>query len=159
MSEQPPDFLTIEEAARVLRIGRTKAYAMSQEWRVTNGESGIKVCEARRPAPRPEGLARRAARRARPRSSRATRSRQAQRPQRRSRDSARRAEPNRRATHAGQARQATTHAASAPRRTATSSPSRSAEAAMHLPPTSRRPNQEATDECTARAGRWREIDR
>ncbi len=45
MSEQPPDLLTIEEAARVLRIGRTKAYAMSQEWRVTNGESGIKVCE------------------------------------------------------------------------------------------------------------------
>jgi hypothetical protein len=45
MSEQPPDLLTIEEAARVLRIGRTKAYAMSQEWRVTNGEAGIKVCE------------------------------------------------------------------------------------------------------------------
>lgn len=45
MTEQPPDLLTIEEAARVLRIGRTKAYAMSQEWRVTNGESGIKVCE------------------------------------------------------------------------------------------------------------------
>ncbi len=45
MSEQPPDLLTIEEAARVLRIGRTKAYAMSQEWRVTNGASGIKVCE------------------------------------------------------------------------------------------------------------------
>ena len=45
MSEQLPDLLTIEEAARVLRIGRTKAYAMSQEWRVTNGESGIKVCE------------------------------------------------------------------------------------------------------------------
>ncbi len=45
MSEQPPDLLTIEEAARVLRIGRTKAYAMSQEWRVTEGESGIKVCE------------------------------------------------------------------------------------------------------------------
>lgn len=40
-----PDFLTIEEAARVLRIGRTKAYAMGQEWRTTNGESGIKVRE------------------------------------------------------------------------------------------------------------------
>ncbi len=40
-----PDFLTIEEASRVLRIGRTKAYAMGQEWRVTDGESGIKVCE------------------------------------------------------------------------------------------------------------------
>ncbi len=44
MDERPPDFLTIEEAARVLRIGRTKAYAMSQEWRVTDGASGIKVC-------------------------------------------------------------------------------------------------------------------
>ena len=45
MSEQPPDLLTIEEAARVLRIGRTKAYAMGQEWRVTDGQSGIKVRE------------------------------------------------------------------------------------------------------------------
>lgn len=45
MSEQLPDLLTIDEAARVLRIGRTKAYAMSQEWRVTDGESGMKVCE------------------------------------------------------------------------------------------------------------------
>ena len=40
-----PDLLTIEEAARVLRIGRTKAYAMGQEWRVTDGQSGIKVKE------------------------------------------------------------------------------------------------------------------
>ena len=40
-----PDFLTVEEAGRVLRIGRTKAYAMGQEWRATKGESGIKVCE------------------------------------------------------------------------------------------------------------------
>ena len=40
-----PDLLTIEEAARVLRIGRTKAYAMGQEWRVTEGRSGIKVRE------------------------------------------------------------------------------------------------------------------
>ena len=45
MAEQVPNFLTIEEAARVLRIGRTKAYAMGQEWRVTNGKSGIKVRE------------------------------------------------------------------------------------------------------------------
>ncbi len=40
-----PDLLTSEEAARVLRIGRTKAYAMGQEWRVTEGRSGIKVRE------------------------------------------------------------------------------------------------------------------
>lgn len=40
-----PDLLTIEEAARVLRIGRTKAYAMGQEWRATDGASGLKVSE------------------------------------------------------------------------------------------------------------------
>ena len=45
MADRIPDFLTIEEAARLLRIGRTKAYAMSQEWRVTQGESGLKVCD------------------------------------------------------------------------------------------------------------------
>ncbi len=45
MDERPPDALTIEEAARVLRIGRMKAYAMSQEWRVTNGASGLMVRE------------------------------------------------------------------------------------------------------------------
>ena len=43
--EPVPDFLTIEETARVLRIGRTKAYAMGQQWRTTEGKSGIKVCE------------------------------------------------------------------------------------------------------------------
>jgi hypothetical protein len=40
-----PDLLTIEEAARVLRIGRTKAYAMGQEYRTTNTQSGMKVIE------------------------------------------------------------------------------------------------------------------
>ena len=40
-----PDLLTIEEAARVLRIGRTKAYAMGQEYRTTNARSGMKVIE------------------------------------------------------------------------------------------------------------------
>lgn len=45
MSEQPPDLLTIEEAARILRIGRTTAYAMGREWRVTDGRSGLKVSE------------------------------------------------------------------------------------------------------------------
>ena len=40
-----PDLLTIEEAARVLRIGRTKAYAMGQEYRATNARSGMKVIE------------------------------------------------------------------------------------------------------------------
>ena len=40
-----PDLLTIEEAARVLRIGRTKAYAMGQEYRTTNARNGMKVIE------------------------------------------------------------------------------------------------------------------
>ena len=40
-----PDVLTVEEAARVLRISRTTAYAMALEWRVTGGNSGLKVIE------------------------------------------------------------------------------------------------------------------
>jgi len=37
--------LTVEEAARVLRIGRTKAYALTQAWRDSGGEVGIPVIE------------------------------------------------------------------------------------------------------------------
>ncbi len=40
-----PDLLTVEEAARVLRIGRTKAYAMTVEWRRTHGKSGLPVVD------------------------------------------------------------------------------------------------------------------
>lgn len=40
-----PDLLTIEEAARVIRVGRTKAYAMAQEWRATGGRSGLPVVD------------------------------------------------------------------------------------------------------------------
>jgi excisionase family DNA binding protein len=32
-----PEFLTVEEAARVLRIGRTSAYLLAQHWRDTSG--------------------------------------------------------------------------------------------------------------------------
>jgi hypothetical protein len=39
----PPDFLTIEEAASILRIGRTAAYALAREYLVTNGLSGLPV--------------------------------------------------------------------------------------------------------------------
>ena len=38
-----PDFLTVEEAAAVLRIGRTSAYLLSQRWRFSNGQSGLPV--------------------------------------------------------------------------------------------------------------------
>jgi len=40
-----PDLLTVEEAARILRIGRTKAYAMAVEWRTTQGKSGLPVVD------------------------------------------------------------------------------------------------------------------
>ena len=38
-----PEFLTVEEAAAVLRIGRTSAYLLTQRWRHTRGESGLPV--------------------------------------------------------------------------------------------------------------------
>jgi hypothetical protein len=37
--------LTVEEAARVLRIGRTKAYALTREYRQTGGRSGLAVVD------------------------------------------------------------------------------------------------------------------
>ncbi len=40
-----PDLLTIEEATRVLRIGRTKGYAMAREWRATGGRCGLPVID------------------------------------------------------------------------------------------------------------------
>jgi excisionase family DNA binding protein len=36
-------FLTVEEAAEILRIGRTTAYALTREWRRTRGKSGLPV--------------------------------------------------------------------------------------------------------------------
>jgi Helix-turn-helix domain len=41
--DELPDFLTVEEAAAVLRIGRTSAYLLSQRWRFSGGESGLPV--------------------------------------------------------------------------------------------------------------------
>jgi len=38
-----PDFFTIEEAARVLRIGRTGAYELARAWRETDGREGLPV--------------------------------------------------------------------------------------------------------------------
>jgi hypothetical protein len=45
MSEALPAFLTVEEAGALLRIGRTKAYAMTAEWRATEGRSGLPVVD------------------------------------------------------------------------------------------------------------------
>ena len=44
-SSSEPQTLTVEEAANVLRIGRTAAYALAREWRATNGASGLPVLE------------------------------------------------------------------------------------------------------------------
>ena len=38
-----PAFLTVEEAAAVLRIGRTAAYEATRRWRATDGAEGIPV--------------------------------------------------------------------------------------------------------------------
>ncbi|MGA9597196.1 MAG: helix-turn-helix domain-containing protein [Acidimicrobiia bacterium] len=40
-----PLLLTVEEAGELLRIGRTKAYAMAREWRETGGHSGLPVVD------------------------------------------------------------------------------------------------------------------
>lgn len=36
-----PLMLTVEEAAKVLRVGRTTAYKLAEEWRITGGRSGL----------------------------------------------------------------------------------------------------------------------
>lgn len=42
-TEPLPNFLTVEEAAAILRIGRTVVYALTRQWRATDGEAGIPV--------------------------------------------------------------------------------------------------------------------
>jgi hypothetical protein len=42
-----PDFLTVEEAARVLRIGRTAAYLAAKRYRDTAGAEGLPVVAIR----------------------------------------------------------------------------------------------------------------
>ena len=42
-SPDPPDFLTVEEAARIVRIGRTTAYDIAREYETTAGASGLPV--------------------------------------------------------------------------------------------------------------------
>jgi hypothetical protein len=42
-TSEVPDFLTVEEAARVLRIGRTAAYALTRVWRQSGGREGLPV--------------------------------------------------------------------------------------------------------------------
>ena len=39
--DELPDFLTIEEAAKVLRIGRGQAYEQARVWRISGGKQGL----------------------------------------------------------------------------------------------------------------------
>lgn len=45
MDDRIPPFLTVEEASRLLKIGRTKAYGLTREWRATGGRSGLPVVD------------------------------------------------------------------------------------------------------------------
>ncbi|HSH58669.1 MAG TPA: helix-turn-helix domain-containing protein [Acidimicrobiales bacterium] len=45
MAERLPAFLTVVEAGVLLRVGRTKAYAMAREWRQSGGRSGLPVVD------------------------------------------------------------------------------------------------------------------
>jgi hypothetical protein len=38
-----PDFLTVEEAATVLRLGRSQAYELTRVYRATGGRRGLPV--------------------------------------------------------------------------------------------------------------------
>jgi transposase len=40
-----PDVLTVEEAAEILRISRNSAYALTRQWRETDGRAGLPVIE------------------------------------------------------------------------------------------------------------------
>ena len=38
-----PRFFTVEEAATILRIGRTHAYELARQWLATGGREGLQV--------------------------------------------------------------------------------------------------------------------
>lgn len=40
-----PDFLTMEETAEILRVGRNQVYELARVWRATGGERGVPVVE------------------------------------------------------------------------------------------------------------------
>jgi len=42
-ADAAPQFLTVEEAAALLRIGRTSAYELARRWLATSGREGLPV--------------------------------------------------------------------------------------------------------------------
>jgi excisionase family DNA binding protein len=54
-TDVPPDTLTVEEAARIVRIGRSTAYKLVKEYEETGGTSGLPMkwvgCQRRVPRP------------------------------------------------------------------------------------------------------------
>lgn len=52
---QPPEVLTVEEAAAILRISRNSAYALARRWLATKGAEGLPVVKLGRTlrVPRP----------------------------------------------------------------------------------------------------------
>ncbi len=41
MLDDLPPFLTVEQAAKVLQLGRSKSYELTVEWEQTGGNSGL----------------------------------------------------------------------------------------------------------------------
>ena len=41
MLDDLPPFLTVEQAGKVLQLGRSTSYALTVEWTVTGGTSGL----------------------------------------------------------------------------------------------------------------------
>ena len=41
MFDDLPPFMTVEQAAEVLQLGRSKTYALTSEWERTDGRSGL----------------------------------------------------------------------------------------------------------------------
>ena len=58
-----PQFLTVEEAAAVLRIGRTSAYELARRWLATSGREGLPVIRLGRTLRVPEAALERLAHR------------------------------------------------------------------------------------------------
>lgn len=56
VGEDPPDFLTVEEAAEVLRIGRTAAYQLARRYIDTGGRDGMPACKVGRQTRVPRAL-------------------------------------------------------------------------------------------------------